>query len=920
MLMALLPLAGWAEDLSTGTIIAPSPYFGVEPVATNVKVYNAANALLAVTTDYTFDGFFSDEACATAVTTAQIKAANAGTTFYVKVTGAGTYTGELKKAFTVAQMPLTVVVTDASKTYGDADPEDGFTVSSVKIDGGSDAPTAVKNAVVADRKPGEPAATYAYTATITGQPNYTIGSVTGTFTINPKGFVENTDVTVTVTANLTYNSKAQKATIVVKDKATGATLKENTDYTLTWANNIAACTDLTSTSAPKVTIAGKGNYKTDNIVKYFAIAKAPLLVTPAGTKEYDGYVGGDQNGTDGNEVEATFTYQGWVDATIPTVTVTDKKAYTLTDATKNVGEYAMTVAAANFSVAGNNYNFMPAAGVFKITQKTITVTATDANLEYGAAEDFVYTTSGEITGDANAVAKAFKVTKTEQEEADDTYDFDLVPSFRTAAEIDAAVDADDAIAAADKPAAKAAAKLIETNYKLTPVNGKLTYSAASLIIALKESAYTDVYKDNKLQKVYDGKKVSQSITLDKTNGLSIIGKKNDSDVINIDNLTLTVVSDAANQGTYQLTLAGATAENYNITYVPSTFEITKKDLKIKIFDQTFVKGQALNLNTELYEIDSEKGLASTDKVSEVFKLTTTVVASGDPEVITSTAGSYQINAENVGGSKSKYGNYNVTTVNALDDSKTYGVATVVDGTVVTLDDSKSLVDAAAKSADATGATITFSSRNLNAEKWNVLVLPFDIAVKDLAAAFDYAVIDVLDQTASDGNMHFKFAVTGDIKANTPFLLYPTSTYNNLNQVTFTGVTIEKGAMSKATVEVKDGSNNKLVGTYADTKIYGEKFYAMFGGEWGRLGSYTEAAPCTIKPLRAYIDLSASASSAPVIYIEEPNGNTTAIKTLDVETMNAYSTDGWYNLNGVKLNGVPTEKGIYINNGKKVVIK
>ena len=62
------------------------------------------------------------------------------------------------------------------------------------------------------------------------------------------------------------------------------------------------------------------------------------------------------------------------------------------------------------------------------------------------------------------------------------------------------------------------------------------------------------------------------------------------------------------------------------------------------------------------------------------------------------------------------------------------------------------------------------------------------------------------------------------------------------------------------------------------------------------------------------------SSAPIMYIEEPNGNTTAIKTLDAETMQTYSTDGWYNLNGVKLNGVPTEKGIYINNGKKVVIK
>ncbi|MBR5745208.1 MAG: fibronectin type III domain-containing protein, partial [Muribaculaceae bacterium] len=29
---------------------------------------------------------------------------------------------------------------------------------------------------------------------------------------------------------------------------------------------------------------------------------------------------------------------------------------------------------------------------------------------------------------------------------------------------------------------------------------------------------------------------------------------------------------------------------------------------------------------------------------------------------------------------------------------------------------------------------------------------------------------------------------------------------------------------------------------------------------------------------------------------------------------------WYNLLGVRLNGQPTQAGIYINNGKKVIIK
>ena len=50
-----------------------------------------------------------------------------------------------------------------------------------------------------------------------------------------------------------------------------------------------------------------------------------------------------------------------------------------------------------------------------------------------------------------------------------------------------------------------------------------------------------------------------------------------------------------------------------------------------------------------------------------------------------------------------------------------------------------------------------------------------------------------------------------------------------------------------------------------------------------------------------------------------NGDITGIGEIDMQT-GEISFDGWYTLNGVRLNGKPTKKGIYINNGKKVVIK
>ena len=52
-----------------------------------------------------------------------------------------------------------------------------------------------------------------------------------------------------------------------------------------------------------------------------------------------------------------------------------------------------------------------------------------------------------------------------------------------------------------------------------------------------------------------------------------------------------------------------------------------------------------------------------------------------------------------------------------------------------------------------------------------------------------------------------------------------------------------------------------------------------------------------------------------------SGETTAIGTLDTTTGEvSFDSEAWYTLDGVRLSGQPSTKGIYINNGKKVVIK
>ena len=135
--------------------------------------------------------------------------------------------------------------------------------------------------------------------------NYKLPSnVTKNYTIVPVS-LSAAGIAITGADTLTYNGKEQKPgiTVTLGDK----TLTANTDYTVSYANNINATTD---TSKATVTITGKGNYKETAGAK-FAIKKAALTVTadnktikygenkPNYTATYAGFVNGEKKDTVG---------------------------------------------------------------------------------------------------------------------------------------------------------------------------------------------------------------------------------------------------------------------------------------------------------------------------------------------------------------------------------------------------------------------------------------------------------------------------------------------------------------------------------------------------------------------------------------------------------------------------------------------
>ena len=186
-------------------------------------------------------------------------------------------------------------------------------------------------------------------------------------------------------------------------------------------------------------------------------------------------------------------------------------------------------------------------------------------------------------------------------------------------------------------------------------------------------------------------------------------------------------------------------------------------------------------------------------------------------------------------------------------------------------------------------TIRFSSsRAINQDNWNVLVLPFDVPnLRMLSKAFGYAAVDVLNVNNDVPNtMHFVQATSVAIPAGTPFVFKPTSDEGApkdfKNVIGFTNVEVKK---VEAQMVQTDKNGNRFIGVFSPTTFYGKGL---------------------------------------MIIIDEPDGTTTVIDPATFNKgefkSNGTQDDGWYSVTGMRLTQEPTAKGVYIHNARKVVIK
>ena len=191
-----------------------------------------------------------------------------------------------------------------------------------------------------------------------------------------------------------------------------------------------------------------------------------------------------------------------------------------------------------------------------------------------------------------------------------------------------------------------------------------------------------------------------------------------------------------------------------------------------------------------------------------------------------------------------------------------------------------------------------------------------------------------------------------LTANTPYVFMPndaaTMTFPNISSMTGGVVTLQTTTANDGDYEfATTDAAWKFHGTYKGkswavvSNDYGfaAKSGEAVGGEAVEAGQFVRfTTGAFIKPMRCYLSYVGTSAPAPArgltrtaatdnlpatitVRLVSRSGETTAIGEIDTKTGKmTFDSEAWYTLDGVRLSGKPGRKGIYINNGRKIVIK
>jgi len=235
------------------------------------------------------------------------------------------------------------------------------------------------------------------------------------------------------------------------------------------------------------------------------------------------------------------------------------------------------------------------------------------------------------------------------------------------------------------------------------------------------------------------------------------------------------------------------------------------------------------------------------------------------------------------------------------------------------------------------ANVTLSGRTLYKDgAWNTLCLPFavsdftgtplaDATVMELDTDGDYSG-NKTGFDATSGTLYLYFKNATEIEAGKPYIVKWTTTGDDIYSPVFSAATIDNSSEAQArnTVSAQNSglSTVQFIGSYNPVALTpGDKSNLFIGADntlYYPNASNNADGNYHVNACRAYfhVDLTGAANVRAFVLgfgEDEQTG---------IASLSADAKDGgaWYSLDGCRLSGKPTQRGVYVNNGCKIVIK
>ena len=229
------------------------------------------------------------------------------------------------------------------------------------------------------------------------------------------------------------------------------------------------------------------------------------------------------------------------------------------------------------------------------------------------------------------------------------------------------------------------------------------------------------------------------------------------------------------------------------------------------------------------------------------------------------------------------------------------------------------------------ADVTLQGRTLYKDgSWNTLCLPFALNATQTAEMLDNPeALMVLKSTSFEGGtLTLTFEDATAIEAGKPYIVkwsrandYTDDNAHNLYAPVFPCVPI-----SQATASIKTQYVD-FVGSYSPVSLAAGDGTVLYLGADNKL--YYPSSAVTIGSCRAYFELKGDLTAGEPVSTEDQNIKSFVLnfgEETGIEEVNGYGLwvngygAGWYSLDGCHLGSKPTDAGLYIHNGVKVLIK